>query len=337
MYMGITRPGYFIPGIHIFIWTLLLAVPAIIFHNVPGNTGLPPGFFPVTNIYHIGLFYGNAYFLYPRLFTKKRWWIYVLVLGAIVVISGYAKLFILRWTDPTFPLNSFNSRIIFFPTAAFLIVSIIYRFIIDRVQFEKLEKERKAERLISELKFLRSQVSPHFLFNMMTNMVSLARQNSALLEPSLIKLSDLLRYMLYEPGEEKFPVSKEADYLKNYIELQQLRFGEGVNIQLDINDNFDDFSIEPMLLLPFAENAFKHGIGLVKDPFIRISLRVQDRNLVFNASNNYNKKNLSKDKNSGIGLANVRNRLQLLYPEKFRLAIQDNGEIYCVELNINLS
>ena len=131
-----------------------------------------------------------------------------------------------------------------------------------------MEKERKAERLAAELKFLRQQMNPHFLFNMMTNMVSLARQGSPLLEASLIKLADMLQYSLYESGEGKIPLSKEVRLIENYIDLQQLRFGEDVDIRLAIQDpNFEGL-IEPMLLVPFVENAFKHGIGLVKEPFM---------------------------------------------------------------------
>jgi two-component system, LytTR family, sensor kinase len=208
--------------------------------------------------------------------------------------------------------------------------------VIDNIRRDRDQKEKQAERLSSELKFLRSQVSPHFLFNMMTNMVSLARQKSDLLEPSLIKLSDLLRYMLYESNEEKFSIKKEIEYLKSYIELQQLRFSD-VNIQLEIKNENPDCSIEPMLLFPFVENAFKHGIGLVKDAFIKIHMEVKEQHLFFRIINNYNKENLSKDKNSGIGLSNVKNRLNLLYRGKYKLDLKDDGSIFKAELNLELS
>ena len=331
------RPAYFTPGIHILIWALLLLIPFFVFRNVPNNTGLPGQFFFITNIYHIGLFYLNAYFLYPKLFTYKRWWIYIPVLIALINLTYYIKVYFLKLFYPDLIINSINHRIIFFPTIGFLIASIIFRVILDRLNREKLEKERKAERLASELKFLRSQISPHFLFNMMTNMVSLARQKSDLLEPSLLKLSDLLRYMLYESGEEKFQVSKEIIYLKNYIELQQLRFGEDVNLRFEIQDGNADCYIEPMLLIPFVENAFKHGIGIVDKPFIKIKLEIKEQHLFFSVINNYSTRGSSKDKSSGIGLANVKNRLNLLYPKKYKLLIDDDGSIYTVKLNLELT
>jgi LytS/YehU family sensor histidine kinase len=202
---------------------------------------------------------------------------------------------------------------------------------------EKREKEGRAEQLVSELKFLRSQISPHFLFNMLTNMVALARQKSELLEPSLIQLSDLLRYMLYDSGKDRFLVSQEIVYLRSYVELQQLRFGEGLDLVLDIQDSESDGYIEPMLLMPFVENAFKHGIGMVANPFIQIRLAVVDGQLRFSVSNNYNRSGGSKDENSGIGLSNVKNRLNLLYTNKYNLSIRDDGKVYAMNLNLELS
>ncbi|HEV3222018.1 MAG TPA: histidine kinase [Puia sp.] len=327
---------YIAPGIHLLIWASVLVIPLFIFHNFPIKTGLPDYYFLFTNIYHIGLFYLNAWFLYPRLFNRKTWWLYFAIIGTILALSYFVKLFIITWVFPGFILNAFNNRILFFPPLPFLLASFILRFITDRVRDEKLERERKAEQLESELKFLRSQISPHFLFNMMTNMVSLARQKSELLEPSLIQLSDLLRYMLYESDKDKFLLSQEIIYLKSYVELQQLRFGEGLDLSMEIKKEEPDCYIEPMLLVPFVENAFKHGIGMVPNPYIRIKLAMQHGKLQFSISNNYNSSNSSKDNGSGIGLLNVKNRLNLLYPRKYDLSIQDDGSVYKVNLNLEM-
>jgi hypothetical protein len=322
--------------IHILVWLVLLIVPAIVFKEIKIETGLPSKFFPVTNLYHIGLFYLNAYWLYPRFFTRTKWWLYFICLAAIIIGSYYGKIYVLQLLNPGFSVNDINDRLIFFPTFPFIIASFLFRLIIDRMRFQKLEEERKAERLASELKFLRSQVSPHFLFNVLTNMVSLARKKSELLEPALIQLSDMLRYMLYETGNNQFRISREIEYLRNYVELQQLRFGEDVSVELNVRNEDPDCTIEPMLLIPFVENAFKHGIGLVKEPFIKILLEIERRHLFFRVTNNYNRENFSKDKSSGIGLSNVRNRLRLLYTNHHDLLIEDNGEIYSIELNLDL-
>ncbi|WP_162915410.1 sensor histidine kinase [Paraflavitalea soli] len=307
----------------------------LVFINV--DTGLPNGFFIIGNLFHIGLFYLNAFYLYPRFLTRKRWPLYILFLGIIVAVFYYVKVGLMKWLRPELQAEGLYAGFFLFPPIPFLIASIIYRLVTDRILAERAEKEAQAERLASELKFLRSQVSPHFLFNVLTNMVSLARQRSALLEPALIQLSDMLRYMLYDADSGKFPVTKEIEYLHNYIELQQLRFGEDVRITVDIENDAPSCTVEPMLLIPFVENAFKHGIGLVRDPFIHVSLQVKEQSLHFRVTNNYDKSNTAKDKNSGIGLANVRNRLQLLYKEKHNLSIHDNGELYVATLKLDLS
>jgi len=317
------------------IWLVLISIPAIIFRGQTAS-GLTQTFFIASTLYHIGLFYFNAYFLYPRLLTKKRWPLYIICIAAIVQASYYLKIYILQ-LNPDFKLTPANDRIIFFSLIPFVAASIIFRLISDRIRFEKMEKEARTQRLDAELKFLRSQVSPHFLFNMLTNMVSLARKKSDLLEPSLIKLSDLLRYMLYDSGEEKISLGKEVEQLENYIVLQQLRFGEDVKLGMDIKNECPDCMIEPMLLIPFIENAYKHGIGMTKEAYIDIAILVEGNHLIFTISNNYNPTSLSKDKNSGIGLMNVKNRLKLLYPGKYVLSIKDEAGIFSVHLKLDLS
>jgi LytS/YehU family sensor histidine kinase len=143
--------------------------------------------------------------------------------------------------------------------------------------------------------------------------------------------------MLYESAEERFPVNKEILYLRSYIELQQLRFGEDLDLRLEINGEADGCSIEPMLLVPFVENAFKHGVGLVEKPYIDIELQIKGEQLSFVVANNYSNRDHSRDKSHGIGLENVSNRLKLLYPGKYKLTIDDNGGIYTVKLNIDLT
>lgn len=329
------RSKYFSPGLHLVIWAALFSVPMIVFHKI--DTGLPNGFFIIGNLYHIGLFYLNAFYLYPRFLTRKRWPLYLVFLGIIVWGSYYLKVGLMMLLYPGSLTEGLYAGFFLFPPIPFLIASIIYRLVTDRILAERAGKEAQAERLASELKFLRSQVSPHFLFNVLTNMVSLARQKSALLEPALIQLADMLRYMLYDTNGERFPVAKEIEYLHNYIELQQLRFGEDVRVTVEIDNEAPSCTMEPMLLIPFVENAFKHGIGLVKDPYIHISLQVKEQYLHFRVVNNYDRGNTAKDKNSGIGLANVRNRLRLLYGEKHNLSIRDNGEVYEATLKIVLS
>lgn len=217
-------------------------------------------------------------------------------------------------------------------------ISISYRIIIDNSKQEKIRKEKENENLKTELSFLRSQVSPHFIFNILNNMVSLARKKSDMLEPSLIELSKLMRYMLYENDDERVSLGREVEYLKSYIALQLLRFGDDVTIMFNPPDNINAYYIEPMLLAPFVENAFKHGVGMVDDPQINIVLKVDEATnwLDFKVMNTVAPQQHTKDKSSGIGLVNVKRRLELLYHEDYKLDIMQNDNVFIADLKLKL-
>ena len=219
----------------------------------------------------------------------------------------------------------------------FAACSIAYQMIRDKIKAEQILQEKENENLKTELSLLRSQVSPHFMFNVLNNMVALARKQSDQLEPSLIKLSSLMRYMLYEADEETVPLEKEIEYLRSYIDLQQQRFGKNVQVNVSFNVTNDYHFIEPMLLIPFVENAFKHGTGMIEDARIDIDLKTEKNKLLFTVRNKFNNiTNSVKDKTSGIGLANVKRRLNLLYGGNHSLLITKDGDCFMVSLEINL-
>lgn len=207
----------------------------------------------------------------------------------------------------------------------------------DRLNSERLAKEKENENLKTELAFLRSQVSPHFMFNVLNNMVALARKKSDALEPSLIKLSSLLRYMLYETDEERVLLEKEIEYLRSYIDLQVQRFGKKVKVNVHMDEFDKSYFIEPMLLIPFVENAFKHGTGLIEDAEINIEMKAKNNMLQFQVSNKYCPSEQEiKDKTSGIGLQNVKRRLNLLYKGSHTLLICNKDNRFSVSLQLNL-
>ncbi len=176
------------------------------------------------------------------------------------------------------------------------------------------------------------------MFNVLNNMVSLARKKSELLEPSLIKLSSLMRYMLYETDEEKVPIEKETEYLQSYIDLQQQRYGKKVSINVNLYPPDRNYFIEPMLLIPFVENAFKHGTGLIENAHIDIDMKAKNNILYFSVTNKYDAASQEiKDKASGIGLANVKRRLELLYPLHHELYINKEDNLFAVSLKINIT
>ncbi len=331
---------YGIVGLHILIWGALLSLPHLLTGNQPTPPGaLPASFWLFSSVLHIGAFYLNAYLLYPRWLNKRYWWLYLLSLVALVTVVNYIKTIVLATVYPQIMVTDTNRFMIFFPVLVFLVASVIYRLILDKARYEKEQKERQAEQLAMELKFLRSQISPHFLFNVLTNLVSLARKKSDLMEPSLIMLSDLMRYMLYDSNIKRVPLEKEVAYLKSYIELQKLRFGEDTRIEtmIDIAEGEEQHTIEPMLLIPFVENAFKHGIGWITDPWISIQLVAVKDQLTFTVKNKFSANGTdSKDSNSGIGLANVGTRLKILYPEQHSLSVQQDDDIFSTVLTLQL-
>lgn len=331
----LVKPKYITLTLHGLIWGAVLALP--LFVGSADDT-FPAAFSLVANIIHLVLFYFNAYYLYPKLMNRRRWWLYIICVIALIGGSFRLKMLVLNVWFPELTIYGYMNAFLGFPIIFFLVISTIYRIILNRINYEKRLKEREAEQLSTELKFLRSQISPHFLFNVLNNLVSMARHQSNQLEPSLIRLAGLMRYMLYESDGKKVPLTKEIDYLKSYIELQKIRFEEDVAISTDIRYEDGPDTIEPMLLIPFVENAFKHGVALVDHPFISIRLQVMAHTLHFYVDNKFSTEiEQSKDKDSGIGLANVKTRLQLLYPGQHLLMVDDHDEVFRIHLTLPLT
>ncbi|MFT3934619.1 MAG: histidine kinase [Chitinophagaceae bacterium] len=332
--------------LHVAAWTFFFSLPYLLrspeHDNRPKTEERPDAstyFSWILNFSWLAVFYFNAYVLVPRfILHRKKYWqftaaqivTYLAILTEVYLLS----IFFFKRTD-------FESRAIFFNLLIyvfFFALGTTYQLIKDKIQSDALAQEKQNEMLKTELSLLRSQVSPHFMFNVLNNMVALARKQSELLEPSLIKLSSLMRYMLYEADEEKVSIEKEMDYLQSYIDLQQQRFGKKVQVNVHMSTMDNQYQLEPMLLIPFVENAFKHGTGMIEDAQIDIDLEAQKNVLHFTVSNKYNPDSAEvKDKTSGIGLANVKRRLNLLYGKNHSLDITTNNNWFVVSLKINLS
>ena len=330
---------------HTAIWAIVLSLPYLLdsHHGMEHrhNDRIDEGFFYlnlITIILWIGPFYLNAYLLIPRLFNRRRYIEYVafLVLLFGIILSIHFALFKFAFELPHFSLKGATG----FLLPAFLLtvaVSTAFRLVSDKVQADALTKDRQEENLKTELSFLRSQISPHFIFNILNNLVALEQMKSPELGPTILKLSALMQYMLYDTDEERVPLSKEVDYLQSYIDLQKQRFGNKVPITVSLEAPAGFAEIEPMLLIPFVENAFKHGVGLIEQPAISIDLSVRDKTLYFEVRNRYNGASEEvKDKTSGIGLVNVRRRLKLLYGDQQHLEITRGNGWFTVTLQLNL-
>ncbi len=329
---------------HILFWILFFTFPylmhAAVSDDLPNLPIEGKAFYLVAlcdNLVRMGLFYFNAYYLIPRFVYRKKYGTYLsFLLGGfivhILISKGLFNLVLEEKKESILHAALFNSL----PFAFVIAAGSALRIMSDRVIEDRITKEKETEHLKTELSFLRSQVSPHFLFNVLNNMVSLARKKSDELEPSLMKLSSMLRYMLYETDENKVPLQREERYLNSYIDLQRQRFGSKLTIKTFMNSGETKLLIEPMLLIPFVENAFKHGTGLTGDGEIIVQLTVQNNTLSFLVRNRYQENDENSDRVSGIGLVNVTRRLDLLYANKHTLFIKREDGYFTVLVTLQL-
>jgi|SRR6185437_7989798 len=343
---SLKKPNDLIP---ILIWTAVFTLPfvsrIILVTNDQRNGSVQHIFYSFLVL--IGLFYLHTYVIYPVRDKKNGKWYYSLILLACVAVFFILQMLFAREISPLsrqrglLYLNSkLNPVRIFsiFPFIFVIFLSYCYRLYIDKIRQNSLMKELETVHLKTELDFLRSQISPHFMFNLMNTLVSMARKKSELMEPSLISLSQMMRYMLYDSDGAQISLDKEIEYLKNYVNLQLLRFGDDIRFNLFLSGNFEGYKMEPMLLIPFVENAFKHGVGTIKEPLIDVSVDMDDKKHVLRmmVMNSINEKMDISDKGSGIGLSNVYRRLELLYPDKHSITVTQKAELFIVNLEISL-
>lgn len=304
------------------------------------------------NILLLIIFYLHSYALYPLLEIRgRKFWYF---LGLIFCLLVYVFISEQLRTDPpgsNVPMGPARTQGrggfrggpgYYFHLVRFFIVIICsysYCLFLDNIKRERIIKEKENTQLKTELNFLRSQISPHFMFNVLNSMVSLARKKSDMLEPALVNMSSLMRYMLYENNGNSVNLGTEIEYLKNYIDLQLLRYGDSLKLNLYINGRFDEYRIEPMLLIPFVENAFKHGISMIEEPIIDISIHMDEgsSNLKFIVMNTISALGSPDENGTGIGLSNVKRRLILLYPDTHKLQIEKTEGVFKVIVNIKLA
>lgn len=280
------------------------------------------------------------YVLLPLLYYRKRTILFVI---AIVVLISLVVLVDERILEPIFfP----DTRATYFPGVAFTLVETL-PIIIIMVAFKLLwdfnKKQREVEHLKSlmresEIQFLKSQINPHFLFNNLNNLYAYAIDSSPKTPTIILDLANVLRYMLYDCKEDFVPLSKEIQHLKNYTALHQLQIENRGRIQYSEEIHSGKFAIPPLILMVFVENAFKHSTGSQPDNVeINMKVLVSDQGmLTFNCFNNYSWHYPANGTAKGIGLQNVRQRLELLFPKRYQLDINDDGSTYRVTLAMPL-
>jgi hypothetical protein len=343
--------------LHVAAWIIILIIPQYIAHTYgDGNEkALYRAYFYIA-VYGV-IFYLNYLLLVPRLFLKDRKGLYFLAAASTIIVLYFTYSFanVLYFEDKEHDRRieeimkklSTDQNVPKPPIKQFQVVGFLFSSILltgfalglsvtDKLaQNEKQRKELEKEKLHSELAFLKNQVSPHFFFNTLNNIYSLIGIDGPTAQDSVLKLSKLMRYLLYESERGETMMSNEISFMHNYIDLMKLRLSPRVGLEIGFPEEFTDFTIPPLLFIPFIENAFKHGINSREKSFIKIGMELRNEEILFMTENSIGKSSQTGDlQHSGIGLENVKKRLGLLFPGKHQLTIDRTETIFKVELQI---
>ncbi len=293
-----------------------------------------------TVIGSMGVVYFNYYYWIPKyLIKQKRHWFYTFSIFAIIILNAWlVNVFLRNFISPreyyfgwegTFTLAVDTTVLVAFTTA--------FKFIQQWHERNNYAVQLEKKNLESELEMLKSQINPHFIFNTLNTIYFLMEQKEDVrAKEALLKFSDTLSHQLYDYNKDWIDLDKEVDYLENYIELQRLRHDEELlDLTCELPAQVKGYHIAPMLLIPFVENAFKHSSNS-KGYKVDIRLNVDNGTLHFSTENTINPNKRFQEGTGGIGLKNVQRRLDLTYPERYQLNLNDDGKIYKAHLKINL-
>lgn len=312
----------------------------------------------ITSVMLVGIFYLNYYLLIPRLLSERKFKAYAAaIVGVLIVVYILADFnrprpeeFENRRMPPPNLEKKFREidrppkRPIFI-NFGILILSTISIAVSTSIRGtrewfinEKQLKEIENQKLTAELSFLKAQINPHFFFNTLNGIYALARKKSDQTPEVILKLSDLMRYIIYEANTSKVLLSREISHIENYIDLQKMRLNEIVQVEFKVTGSPGILQIEPLLFSVFLDNAFKHGIDYSKPGKIHILMNIMEDSLIFVVKNPIpQNKNRHKSANSGVGLVNIRQRLKLVYPNRHKLEISQNEDQYLVKLFLKLN
>mgnify|MGYP003645689933 CR=1 FL=1 len=339
--------------IHSTIWCFFIITSLISFSE---NFLLIKPDFYVQWISGIILFYLNYFYFVPKLLLHKKYWFYLVIILSIItffmIIRAIYFMPSFKYFTPPRMLDSLGHEIKrpnnherrapffmkIFPSVFYVFIIATSTIIKTLSEFYNNQQNKliaETHRTTTELNYLRKQTNPHFLFNALNSIYSLAYKKSDLVPDAIVTLSEMMRYMLYETDNKTVFLEKEINYIKNYIELQKLRLNNIENIYINIHGETRNKFIEPLLLISFIENAFKYGTDYKGVAFVKIKIIITENILDFWIENKM--ENYKKDpENSGIGLTNIENRLNLLYPNTHQLTIIETENNYSVHLNLIL-
>lgn len=291
---------------------------------------------------HAGMYYITQYRLIPIVLRRKNIFLFVLSFIGLGVFFAFISLWIIKQVlGPTmsdyFGGNNWILITSFFFSNMFMGGLLIgAKSVIDRIRHQRKNDQMKQEQLLSELSYLKAQVNPHFLFNTINSVFVLIKMDPDKAAETLIKLSDLLRAQLYDFSTDLIRIEDEIQYLENYIALEKIRMGHRVEVEILKEGDVKGFRLPPLLMMPFLENCFKHLSSFYDQKnIIKVKLHRAGSTLSATFINTFEKDNPTK-LSGGIGLVNVRRRLELLYGDKYRLDMEEREQEFEVQLKINI-
>jgi len=311
--------------------------------------------FLIFNFLLIAFFYFNVYFLIPHLLFQKRNFLYFGTILLLLIIFLYLPDFVrpriltpdVMRIRPEHMPSGFPARPPFEGPGIFRkmpgllsfcliwVLGIMFKVIERGREAEQKSREAELEKVNTELSYLKLQINPHFLFNTLNNIYSLATVESPKTPAAVMKLSDIMRYVIQDAQADFVPVEKEINYLRSYIELQKLRSNDKLEVDFEADGNFSQTTIAPLLLISFVENAFKYGTSSHEKSRIVMQIFEKDGALMMLVQNTvFNRQDSGPGVN--IGIANTRRRLDLLYPGRYRLDVEKRGEKFSITLKIDL-
>lgn len=342
--MALSAPGIRRVLTHAFFWVLILFSLTWLETRMNGL----PFLFALGNetlriLFYLILVYVNNYLLIPRFLNERRLLTYGISLLVLVVVVTPFMVLAFYWRFAPYP--ELQDQVVrhqvgyyllnFLITATFA----IFKIVSDWVRTERDSRRIRRETMQSELRFLKSQINPHFLFNTLNSLYALTIRKSDLAPEIVLRLADMMRYMLYECNEKWVPLQREITYVENYLELERLRHGERADVRMEVQGDAGDRRIAPLLFIPFLENSFKHGLARsFSKGFVHVVLVVRGDNLRFSISNSKPDQlpHPEATRFGGIGLSNVRKRLDLLYPGRYHLSIENEPTLFRVTLELTL-
>ena len=326
---------------HVGFW--LLATLVLLWLEAPIDSGVKLSSSLVSIGFYAAIVYFNLDYLIPNYFAEKTVWRYFALFVAACLIATPLRaltLHLITASDPV--MNMAAAQRLDLILLSHLVAGSASTMLKVAGDWRRNSQERRlheSQRLQSELKFLRSQVNPHFLFNTLNSLYALTLRKSDRAPETVLKLSNMMRYMLYDSNSRTVPLSQEVDYIRNYIDLERLRHGDKANVVFDIEGVITDQVIAPMVFVTFVENAFKHGMSrLIQGAYVHIMLLIDRDELRFHIENAMPPPSADATKQpGGIGLINVQRRLELLYPDRHELQTLAAKKHYAVDLYLNLS